>query len=62
MFVYLSMMHLQVQTFFFQREEQMVMFANDRLYSFAKVVEHEDNNVFQTNDKTVVYIRTILKK
>lgn len=32
----------------------MVMFANDRLYSFANVVEHEDNNVFRTNDKTVV--------
>lgn len=32
----------------------MVMFANDRLYSFEKVVEHEDNIVFQTNDKTVV--------
>lgn len=48
--------------FIFQREEPMVMFANDRLYSFAKVVEHEDNKVFQTNDKTVVYIRTILKK
>lgn len=30
----------------------MVMFANDRLYSFEKVVEHEDNIVFQTNDKT----------
>lgn len=38
----------------FQREEPMVMFANDRLYSFAKVVEPEDNKVFQTNDKTVV--------
>lgn len=32
----------------------MVMFANDRLYSFANVVKHEDNNVFRTNDKTVV--------
>lgn len=32
----------------------MVMFANDRLYSFANVVEHEDNKVFRTNDKTVV--------
>lgn len=32
----------------------MVMFANDRLYSFANVVEHEDNNVFRTTDKTVV--------
>lgn len=32
----------------------MVMFANDRLYSFANVVEHEDNNVFRTNEKTVV--------
>lgn len=32
----------------------MVMVANDRLYSFANVVEHEDNKVFRTNDKTVV--------
>lgn len=31
------------------------MFANERLYNFAKVVENEDNNVFQTNDKTVIY-------
>lgn len=38
----------------FQREKPMVMFANDRLYSFANVVEHEDNKVFRTNDKTVV--------
>lgn len=33
----------------------MVMFASERLYNFAKVVEHEDNKVFQTNDKTVIY-------
>lgn len=38
----------------FQRKKPMVMFANDRLYSFANVVEHEDNKVFRTNDKTVV--------
>lgn len=38
----------------FQRKKPMVMFANDRLYSFANVVEHEDNNVFRTNEKTVV--------
>lgn len=30
------------------------MFANEILYSFAKVVEHEDNKVLQKNDKTVV--------
>lgn len=31
------------------------MIANERLYNFAKVVGNEDNNVFQTNDKTVIY-------
>lgn len=31
------------------------MFANESLYNFAKVVENEDNNVFKTNDKTVIY-------
>lgn len=32
----------------------MVMFVNDRLYSFVNVVEYEDNNVFWINDKMVV--------
>lgn len=31
------------------------MFANKRLYNFAKVIQHEDNKVCQTNVETVIY-------
>lgn len=31
------------------------MFANERLDNFAKVVQHEDNKVCQTNVETVIY-------